>query len=691
MTDQAQTDEAPLESWKAIAAYLNRDVKTAKRWEHTEGLPVHRHRHLSRSSVYAFPSEIDAWRLKRRSSQREAVAEPPRRTIRPLVLVLLILAAIATSGGGRVASPLHLNARGQSAATATTSVVAPEGSTGGNISADGRYLPFTDWSSGNLALRDFTTGEVHRLTDTGALGTVQQYADRSRVSPDGSQVAFGWLNGQHYEIRMIPTRARPPERPRTVYTNPDVEYIQPFDWSPDGTQLAVGLRRGDRSGQIALLEVATGRLTPLRSFSWRGSSEQMLFSPDGRYLGYDQPADDPTGHRDVSILSIDGSRDSPVSASRSDELMVGWSPDGSSIVFASDRTGSRQLWAQRVRGGVPERDPLVIPSDFRGTPIGLTRTGALYFVALTVTGSPFRVGQVDLKAGRLEAPARDPGEDLFSVNRRASAEWSPDGRSIAFVRRDRLGQLGMVIAIQDVSSGRRRSLRPELPTLGETRWMSDSTAMIATGVDLKRRAGLFRIDAATGGITMLAAAPAGVTFQSPWPLPGGKSVIYLREVETGTAIVLRDLRSGAERVLVEWPAKQVAVSSLRLAPDGRHVGVVLAPQGDERRRAVLVSTTTGQTTELMAADVRAMQFLLWAPDSNAVFIRTTPPTATAEVHLVTLHPLEVRKIDWGVPPDARDLQLHPDGRRLVYVDGSVSTESNVRRIDRFFTLLPQAR
>lgn len=64
--------QGPLESWKEIAAYLQRDAKTASRWEKEEGLPVHRHSHRSRSSVYAYPSEIDAWR-----ASRKAIAEPP--------------------------------------------------------------------------------------------------------------------------------------------------------------------------------------------------------------------------------------------------------------------------------------------------------------------------------------------------------------------------------------------------------------------------------------------------------------------------------------------------------------------------------------------------------------------------------------------------------------------------------------
>ena len=54
-----------LDSWKEIAAYLNRDVTTVQRWEKREGMPVHRHLHDRMGSVYAFRAELDAWTRSR--------------------------------------------------------------------------------------------------------------------------------------------------------------------------------------------------------------------------------------------------------------------------------------------------------------------------------------------------------------------------------------------------------------------------------------------------------------------------------------------------------------------------------------------------------------------------------------------------------------------------------------------------
>jgi TolB-like protein/Tfp pilus assembly protein PilF len=63
--DQSDRPTDLLESWKEIAAYLRRGVRTVRRWEKDEALPVHRQRHKKLGTVYARRSELDAWREAR--------------------------------------------------------------------------------------------------------------------------------------------------------------------------------------------------------------------------------------------------------------------------------------------------------------------------------------------------------------------------------------------------------------------------------------------------------------------------------------------------------------------------------------------------------------------------------------------------------------------------------------------------
>src|SRR5581483_2462397 len=65
-----------LDSWKAIAEYLRRDVATVRRWERERGLPAHRVPGGRGASVFAYRSEIDAWL---RAKNDTTVTVPPRR------------------------------------------------------------------------------------------------------------------------------------------------------------------------------------------------------------------------------------------------------------------------------------------------------------------------------------------------------------------------------------------------------------------------------------------------------------------------------------------------------------------------------------------------------------------------------------------------------------------------------------
>jgi Tol biopolymer transport system component len=102
--------------------------------------------------------------------------------------------------------------------------------------------------------------------------------------------------------------------------------------------------------------VADGSLRVLKSVDWFGTTK-MLFSPDGRYLAMDLPADESTGHRGILVLALDGSREVPAVVHPSQNAMMGWSPDGKHLLFASDRTGSMGIWALSFAEGKPGRSP----------------------------------------------------------------------------------------------------------------------------------------------------------------------------------------------------------------------------------------------------------------------------------------------------------------------------------------------
>jgi hypothetical protein len=57
-----------LGSWKEIASYMGKGVRTVQRWERCSGLPVHRPSGSSKGVVIAFPAELDRWARRQDAS-----------------------------------------------------------------------------------------------------------------------------------------------------------------------------------------------------------------------------------------------------------------------------------------------------------------------------------------------------------------------------------------------------------------------------------------------------------------------------------------------------------------------------------------------------------------------------------------------------------------------------------------------
>src|SRR5262245_40849495 len=64
-----------LDSWKEIAAYLNRDVRTVQRWEKTANLPIRRLQNPGLRAVFAYTADLDEW-LR---GQQPATEAPPQK------------------------------------------------------------------------------------------------------------------------------------------------------------------------------------------------------------------------------------------------------------------------------------------------------------------------------------------------------------------------------------------------------------------------------------------------------------------------------------------------------------------------------------------------------------------------------------------------------------------------------------
>ena len=139
MTEPMHGPDERLESWKKIAAYLRRDVRTVQRWEQTAGLPVNRLSRAQRPIPYAYKKELDAW--WKRQSESGLPTEPVRPRRRLAIAAVLVLVAIV---GG-----VAWFVRWENRAPPPRSVA---------------VLPFVDLSEG-MANEEFADGMTEELID----------------------------------------------------------------------------------------------------------------------------------------------------------------------------------------------------------------------------------------------------------------------------------------------------------------------------------------------------------------------------------------------------------------------------------------------------------------------------------------------------------------------------------------------
>ena len=242
-----------LDSWKEIAAYLNRDVTTVQRWEKREGMPVHRHLHNRMGSVYASREELDTWARSRnlRAEQQNGnnapssnpPDSPPRSATSAIFARWRFLLALAAAGAAlAIGTSLWLQRteyfwRNPIADARFQTITGSDGvEQAAAVSRDGHFVAFLSDRDGpmDVWVTQVGSGGFHNLTHGSAPELVNPSVRTLGFSPDGSLVTF-WVRKQDgssdddISIWAVPTLGGQPK--------PYLEGVAELDWSADGSQL----------------------------------------------------------------------------------------------------------------------------------------------------------------------------------------------------------------------------------------------------------------------------------------------------------------------------------------------------------------------------------------------------------------------------------------------------------------------
>ena len=562
-----KASEDRLDSWKEIAAYLNRDVTTVQRWEKREGMPVHRHLHDRVGSVYAFRAELDAWARGRnlRAAQENGNEGPspsppaasraaiPTFLIRwRFVLPLAAAGVVLAIGTGFWIQRTEYFWRSPIADARIQTVTDSDGvEQDAAVSRDGQFVAFLSDRDGRMDVwvTQIGSGQFHNLTRGSAPELVNPSIRTLGFSPDGAFVTF-WVrkqdgsSGGEISIWAVPTLGGSPK--------PYLEGVAEYDWSNDGSRLVYHTPGpGDPLFVSDGSRRSVGR--PIFTAPAGLHCHFPLWAPDTAFIYFVQGSLPdkldiwrirPTGGTPERITSQMGRVTHPVLLDRRTLLYLASDPDGSGPwLYSADI--ERRI-PHRLTSGVDRYTSLAASADGRRLVATLASPKTTLW-RMRITDSPGEqsaAARISLTTGTGFAPRLGPNyllyvssigtsESIWKVANDGIAKelWSgqearvlggpaisPDGRSIAFSVRQH-GQTLLYAMQADGTNA--RIVTDSLDLQGAPAWAPDGKSITSAAVD-HGVPHLFRIPV-DGGSPHLFVQEYSV---DPTWAPDGRFVVY---------------------------------------------------------------------------------------------------------------------------------------------------------------------
>jgi len=526
-----------LDSWKEIAAYLNRDVTTVQRWEKREGMPVHRHLHDRAGSIYASRAELDAWAQSRslRAAQEDGSGNPS--TAAPLAAKLFslnrgaVLLSITLASALAIAATVWLRKteyfwRSPIADAQFQTVTDFEGvAQAAALSRDGHFAAFLSDRDGpmDVWVTQIGSGEFHNLTHGKVADLANPLIRALGFSPDGSLVTYwfrrqsGSSSGGDIGVWAVPTLGGQPR--------PYLEGAAELDWSRDGSRLAYHTP-GPGDPLFVTDGLQLSNAPPIFNAPSGLHSHFPLWSPDSDFLYFVEGSlpdkldiwrIPPTGGAPERITRFNARVTHPVFLDRRTLMFLAGDPDGAGPWLYSMDVERRI--PHRLSAGLDRYTSLAASADGRRivtTLASTRRTLWRWTVPQPNSGSavdPSTPVQISSKTGPMFSPRLGPGYLLYVsaagagdsvwklANETATELWSaegthivggpaiaPDGR-IAFSVRQR-GRFQLYVMQQDGANA--RIVTDALDLQGAPCWAPDGQS-VTTAADDHGVPHLFRV------------------------------------------------------------------------------------------------------------------------------------------------------------------------------------------------------
>jgi len=545
---------------------------------------------------------------------------------------------------------------------------------------DGRWIAFTDWDSGDLAIRDLATGQVKRLmAKSGSFEDSAAYVEEPVLSPDLRQVAFLWHTGGSADRKQLRVMANEPgAKPRVlVEGHAEISFYEPTGWSADAKSILTLVGKADRTNQLAWVSAADGAVRTIKSLQWRlkgiGSTDPKV-SPDGRFIAYTALAVNPTKlppaptdpeDRHIYLLAADGSNETEVVKTAGLNKSPVWAPDGKHLLFLSARSGNFALWSVPIENGKAAGSPSLVHASF-GTdsdwvwPIGVTQSGSFYYVLDPRGVDQISITEID-SAGR-KVQGRFPVESFVGIR----PAWSPDGRSIAFkrhhpfsARSDNWRTDVYDLVVHSVETGEEKTFQTALGEHdGNTpEWFRDGKGILVGLGHNGTPIGGYRVDVETGEFKQILDSHLVNNGAPMWFSADGKILYLFRN-----GVVAHDLATDKDTEILRVPAGGRLAH--RLSPDGRTWAVWRVDPQARKSVLGLADVDGSNFRELYSpAFTTVFTHLAWSRDGRTILFKVQDKPQIMRIPVQGGMP---ESIGINVMDNMMNMDISPNGSRLVY-------------------------
>lgn len=422
--------------------------------------------------------------------------------------------------------------------------------------------------------------------------------DSPAWSPDGSQIAFKSSRdrGGCYVMSALggtPRRVVALGSPRPPGESPA--------WSADGSKLACPAVDEQSRPVVEILTLATQETERL-SVEGQYGPNHLTWSPDGRFFAYVDAISPTAETTKLWIVGLSG-ESMALSDGTTEVWSPMWSPAGTSLLYVSNRGGSRDLWIQPLSDDAqPQGDPVAITTGLGIQSASLLPDGTK--VAYSKGGRYANAWRVPIFADRV-ARWSDAEQLTFDQAFIEFVALSPDGRRLA-VNSNRNG-------FQDLwtlpSEG-----GPMEPLTGDAApdWMpawSPDGSEIAFYTGRTGNRDIFVMPSAGGPMRQLTTRTGG-DIMPAWS-PDGERIAYTA-IRDGNYDIWTMSASGEDQVQL---TDHEGVDNLPAwSPDGRWLAYISSVDGSPYIYRI---PATGGEPERMS--VQPGYLPRWAPDGESIY------------------------------------------------------------------------